>query len=88
MKEVTLKPGGFLSGQKFTLDDKFLSYKNAYGKTAKIPRAAIATAVIEPYKMGQSILKIIGSGTELVKITMPNLWCEQAQEWIVDNLNS
>lgn len=31
-KPAVFKPGGFISGQKFTLDDQLLIYRNAYGK--------------------------------------------------------
>ena len=86
MSEMTLKPGGFLSGQVFTLDDKFLSYKNAYGKKATVPRSAITTVVIDTKGMGKSDLKIIGQGSELARITMPNPWCEKTQRWILENL--
>ena len=86
MAEVKFKPGGLLGGQVFTLDDKFLKYKNAYGKYATVPRNSIQTVVIEPKKAGSSYLKLIGYGTDLASIEMPQSWCEKTQAWLIEQL--
>jgi hypothetical protein len=87
MAKNVFKPGGFISGQVFEIDNKFLTYKNAYGKKANVPISAITTVTIDAKGMGKSDLKIIGHGTELATITMPSNWCEKAQSWILDSLN-
>lgn len=86
MAEAKFKPGGFLGGQVFTLDDSFLKYKNAYGKYATVPRKSIETIVIEPKKRGVSYLKLIGKGTDLASIEMPQPWCEKTQLWLMEQL--
>ena len=86
MAEVKFKPGGFLGGQVFTLDDNFLKYKNAYGKYATVPKKSIQTVVIEPIKAGKSYFKIIGQGTDLASIEMPHPWCEKTQLWLMEQL--
>lgn len=86
MVKQTFKPGGFLSGQVFTLDDKLFSYKNAYGKTATVPRSAIQTVTIDTKGRGKAILKIIGAGTDLASIELPNPWATKAQAWLLEQL--
>lgn len=80
------RPGGILSGQTFTLDDQVLSYKNAYGKYATVPRKSIQTVVIDAKGRGQSILKLIGQGTELASIQMPQPWAAKTQQWLLQHL--
>jgi hypothetical protein len=86
MSEAKFKPGGLLGGQVFTLDDNFLKYKNAYGKYATVPRKSIETIVLEPKKRGVSYLKLIGKGTDLASIEMPQPWCEKTQLWLMEQL--
>ncbi len=86
MPKQTFKPGGFLSGQVFTLDDYFFSYKNAYGKYATVPRKSIQTVTIDAKGFGKSILKLIGGGTELAKIELPHNWAKKAMEWLIKEL--
>jgi hypothetical protein len=87
MSKATFKPGGILSGQKFTLDEKFLSYKNAYGKYATVPCSSISTVTVDTKGFGSSTLKIIGSGTELANIKLPHSWAAATQKWLMDQLN-
>ena len=87
MSKNVLKPGGFLSGQVFEIDDRFLTYKNAYGKKASVPKSAITTVVIDAKGMGNSTLKIVGQGTDLANIDMPNPLCEKTQRWILESLD-
>jgi hypothetical protein len=86
MPKETFRPGSILSGQVFTLDEHTLSYKNAYGKMATVPRSAIQTVVIDTKGRGKSILKIIGQGTELAKIELPNPWATKTQAWLIEKL--
>jgi hypothetical protein len=86
MGETKFKPGGLLGGQVFTLDEIFFKYKNPYGKYAMVPRKAIDTVVIEPKKRGVSFLKLVGKGTELASIEMPQPWCEKTQLWLMEQL--
>lgn len=87
VSDNVLKPGGFLSGQTFTLDANFLAYKGAYGKKAVIPRSAIETVIIDVKGFGKSTLRIVGHGTDLANIVMPNSWCEKTQRWLLEELN-
>jgi hypothetical protein len=87
LSKQTFKPGGFLSGQVFTLDDQLFSYKNAYGKYATVPRKSIQTVVIDAKGRGHSTLKLIGAGTELAKIDLPNSWARKTMEWLIKELN-
>ncbi len=86
MGKKTFRPGGILSGQTFVLDEQFLNYKNAYGKLATVPRKSIQTVVIDVKGRGQSILKLIGQGTELASIQMPNPWTQKTLKWLVEEL--
>lgn len=81
MKE-TFKPGGILSGQKFVIEDEILTYKNAYGKYARVKLKDIETISIEPKRMGSSIVKIIGKGTELANIELPYSWATKTVNWL------
>lgn len=86
MSKETFRPGGVLSGQTFTLDDQCLSYKNAYGKYATVPQKSIQSVVIDAKGRGQSILKLIGHGTELASIQMPHPWAAKTQKWLLEKL--
>lgn len=86
MPKETFRPGTFLSGQVFTLDEHTLSYKNAYGKIATVPRSAIQTVVIDAKGRGKSILKLIGQGTELASVELPNPWAVKTQAWLLEKL--
>lgn len=86
MTKEKFQPGGILSGETFTLDEQFLSYKNAYGKAAMVPRESIQTVVIDAKGWGTSILKIIGHDTELVSIKMPHDWAVKTQKWLIERL--
>lgn len=86
MSKKTFRPGGILSGQTFTLDDQFLSYKNAYGKYTTVPRKSIQSVVIDAKGRGQSILKLVGQGTELASIQMPHPWAAKTQKWLIEQL--
>ncbi len=86
MSKARFRPGGLLSGQVFTLDDQFLSYKNAYGKYATVPRSSIQTVTVDAKGWGKSILKIIGQGTELASIQMPHPWAAKTQKWLIEQL--
>jgi hypothetical protein len=86
MAKKQFKPGGFLSGQVFTLDDSFFNYKNAYGKYSNVPRNSIKTVVLDTKGRGQSILKIIGEGSELALIPLPHTWALKTQQWLIEEL--
>lgn len=76
-----------MSGQVFTLEDSLLTYKNAYGKMASVPRSAIQTVTIDAKGAGKSDLRIIGHGTVLATITLPNSWAQQVQKWLIEKLS-
>lgn len=78
------RPGGILSGQVFTLDDQLLTYRNAYGKLATVPRSAIETVTVDAKGRGTSTLKIIGKGTELAAIDLPHPWAVATQRWLLE----
>jgi len=84
--KVTFRPGGVLSGQTFTLDDKLLSYKNAYGKRASVPRSSIQAVVVDAKGRGTSTLKLVGQGTVLASVDLPNPWAVAAQIWLMEQL--
>lgn len=83
---ATLRPGGVVSGQKFTLDEKEFTYKNAYGKRANVPRSLIESAVVSPTKGGKANLLVVGSGTTLATIELPASWATKAQKWLLKEL--
>mgnify|MGYP000707680042 CR=1 FL=1 len=83
---AVFKPGGLLSGQVFRLDDKLLTYKNAYGKYATVPRSAIQTVTVDAKGRGTSTLKLIGSGTVLASIDLPHPWAAATQRWLLEQL--
>ena len=39
-----------------------------------------------PKKRGASYLKLIGKGTDLASIEMPQQWCEKTQLWLMEQL--
>lgn len=86
MPKETFRPGSFLSGQVFTLDETTLSYRNAYGKFATVPRSAIQTVAIDTRGRGQSVLKLVGHGTELASIVLPHTWAVKTQRWLLEKL--
>jgi len=86
MDKKTFRPGGILSGQTFAIDDQFVSYKNAYGKYATVPRKSIQAITIDTKGRGQSILKFIGQGTELASVKMPHKWALKTQKWLMEQL--
>jgi len=64
-----------------------LSYKNAYGKYATVPRNSIETVTVDAKGRGKSLLKIIGKGTELAQIELPHSWAVKTQRWLIGELN-
>lgn len=82
------KLGGFLSGQKLRMDEKFLEYQGPYGEKFKVPTSQIETVVLSTAGFGSSHLKIVGKGTELATAKLPVPWAEKAQSWILENLDS
>jgi len=81
------KPGGFLSGQTFIIDDKCLKFSGSYKGALIIPRSQIETITITPVLAGLSEMRLIGNGTILAKIKLPHSWAEKTQRWITEKLN-
>jgi hypothetical protein len=84
--EQVFRPGGILSGQVFTLEDQLLTYRNAYGKLATVPRSAIETPTVDAKGRGTSTLRIIGHGTALASIDLPRPWAVATQRWLMEQL--
>lgn len=82
----TLKPGGIMSGQVFKVADGEFTYKNAYGKRANVPVAAIETAAVSPTKGGKANLLVIGAGATLATIELPAPWATKAQKWLLKEI--
>lgn len=85
-KKEVFHPGSILSGQTFTLDEQFISYRNAYGKYATVPRKAIQAVTVDAKGRGKSVLKLVGQGTELASIELPHPWAAKAQRWLMERL--
>lgn len=81
------KPGGFLAGQTFTLDDKWLKFVGAYKGSFSVPRSQIETVTVNQVNAGSSELQIIGKGTVLASVVLPGNWAEKTQVWIMEKLN-
>lgn len=80
------QPGGFLGGQTFTLDDKFLKFQGAYKGAFTVPVSQIETVTTDQVKAGTSELKILGKGTVLASVQLPTPWAEKSMLWILENL--
>lgn len=87
MHKKTFAPGGFWSGQQFSIDDTLVSYRSAYGKYATVPCSAIETIAVNAKGRGKSILTFVGKGTVLASIALPNSWAKETQEWLLKELN-
>lgn len=83
----TFYPGTVLSGQRFTIDENVVTYKNAYGKNAMIPRKSIETVTIDVSGKGYSLLKFIGKGTELAVVKLPHSMAKSSMLWFIEQLD-
>lgn len=74
-----------LGGYKFTIDDSWVKYQSAYGKSFKVPKKAIDTVSTDTAKGfgAKAKLKITGGGNTLAEVDLPKPWAEKAQEFIL-----
>jgi len=83
-----LKPGGFLSGNKFEINNNTFKYTGVYGKFSTVPLNSIKSVTLSPGGWGKVLLNIIGEGTTLASIELPRNWAEKAMDWIFDELRA
>lgn len=85
--ERVLKPGGFLSPIKVTIDDKFVRYRGMYGDSAIIPIKNLVTVSTSPHGFGKSDVVFTGQGNELARIDkLPASWAEKIMVWVIEEL--
>ncbi len=75
-----------LGAYKFTIDEKYLEYRSAYGKNFRAPINDIDTASIDTMGWGKSILKITGRGSTLASIKLPQQRTKKAQDFVLNHL--
>ena len=77
-----------LFGYRFNTDDRWLSYKSAYGKSFRVRKADIESVSLDEGGRGKSKLRINGRGTVLAEIELPRPWAEKTQEFIYREIES
>lgn len=75
-------------GYKFTIDEKYLKYQSAYGKSFRVPKSAIESVSLDEAGAGKNELKVNGNGTVLASVKLAKPWTEKAQDFIYDEIIS
>lgn len=76
-----------LGGYKFTSDGEYIRYQSAYGKSFRVPIRHIDSVSLDKGGAGKNIIKVIGRGSTLAEVELVKNWCEEAQEFILDEID-
>ena len=71
-----------LMGYRFKVDDLWVSYQTAYGKSFRVPKADIESITLDEGHRGRNKLRLVGKGTVLAEIELPKKWAQKAQAFI------
>lgn len=86
----TPDPNRFAVGVGHTLavNGIWLEWVHVYGNGFRVPLSAVSAVTVDKAGWGKGVLRVIGSGAELAKVTdLPLPWAERAQVWIMERLN-
>lgn len=81
-RKISFAFGGYV----FTSDGKYLRYQSAYAKSFRVPISDIDTVSLEKAGWGKNKIQIIGQGTVLASVDLPQDWAEKTQEFVLNEV--
>jgi hypothetical protein len=75
-------------GYKFISDGKYIKYQSIYGKSFRVLISDIKTVSLQEAGRGKNTVRLVGEGTTLAEVELPQSWAENAQDFILEQKRS
>ena len=73
-------------GYRFKSDDRWIEYKSAYGRSARILKSDIESVSLDESKRGKVKVQVLGRGTTLASFELPKSWGYKVQDFILQQI--